>query len=86
MHVLDADRATLDLKKITHYLLVPDHPEGGPKAKDPALILRQEAPSRYPVEFDFRYNERKITNRGRAMVVLKGIVGKRLTYKLVSGA
>lgn len=33
MHVPDADMATLDLKKITHYLLVPDHPEGGPKAK-----------------------------------------------------
>lgn len=25
MHVPDADKATLNLKKITHYLLVPDH-------------------------------------------------------------
>lgn len=33
MHVPDADKATPDLKKITHYLLVPDHAEGGPKAK-----------------------------------------------------
>lgn len=32
MHVPDADKATLDLRKITHYLLAPDHPEGGPKA------------------------------------------------------
>jgi filamentous hemagglutinin len=33
MHVPDADKATLNLKKITHYLLRPDHPEGGPKAR-----------------------------------------------------
>lgn len=31
MHVPDADKATLDLKKITHHLLVLDHPEGGPR-------------------------------------------------------
>ncbi len=33
MHVPDADKATLDLKKITYYLLAPNHPEGGPKAR-----------------------------------------------------
>ena len=33
MPVPDADKATPDVKTITHYLLVPDHPKGGPKAK-----------------------------------------------------
>ena len=36
---------------------------------------------RYIGEFDFRYNNRKITDSERADKVLEGIGGKRLTYK-----
>ena len=36
---------------------------------------------RYCAEFDFRYNNRSITDGERADVALKGIVGKRLTYR-----
>ncbi len=36
---------------------------------------------RYLVEFDFRYNTRKITDGERAAKALKGIEGKRLTYR-----
>jgi transposase-like protein len=36
---------------------------------------------RYLAEFDQRYNTRKIKDRERAARVLKGIEGKRLTYK-----
>jgi transposase-like protein len=36
---------------------------------------------RYLSEFDFRYNERKVTDGERAQTALKGIEGKRLTYK-----
>ena len=36
---------------------------------------------RYCREFDFRYNTRKITDGARAIEALKGIVGKRLTYR-----
>lgn len=36
---------------------------------------------RYLSEFDFRYNERKVTDGERALNALKGIEGKRLTYK-----
>jgi transposase-like protein len=39
---------------------------------------------RYLAEFDFRYNERaalKVTDAERATKALKGIVGKRLTYR-----
>ncbi|MDP9415513.1 MAG: IS1595 family transposase [Pseudomonadota bacterium] len=36
---------------------------------------------RYTAEFDFRYNTRSITDGERADVALKGIVGKRLTYR-----
>jgi hypothetical protein len=36
---------------------------------------------RYLGEFDFRYNNRKVTDRDRAAEALKGIEGKRLTYK-----
>lgn len=35
---------------------------------------------RYLAEFDFRYNERDLTDMERANVVLAGIKGKRLTY------
>lgn len=36
---------------------------------------------RYLAEFDFRYNERKVTDGERALEALKGFEGKRLTYK-----
>lgn len=38
---------------------------------------------RYTAEFDFRYNTRKITDGERAALALKGIEGKRLTYRRV---
>jgi hypothetical protein len=43
---------------------------------------------RYLSEFDFRYNNRSalgIEDRERAGKLLKGIVGKRLTYQTASG-
>jgi hypothetical protein len=36
---------------------------------------------RYITEFDFRYNHRKTTDSERAASALKGIIGKRLTYR-----
>lgn len=36
---------------------------------------------RYTAEFDFRYNHRGVDDRVRADVALRGIVGKRLTYR-----
>lgn len=36
---------------------------------------------RYCAEFDLRYNTRSITDGERADVILKGIAGKRLTYR-----
>lgn len=36
---------------------------------------------RYLSEFDFRYGHRKITDSERMDVALRGIIGKRLTYK-----
>jgi hypothetical protein len=36
---------------------------------------------RYLAEFDFRYNERQVTDGERAETALKGFEGKRLTYK-----
>src|SRR5687768_5119878 len=36
---------------------------------------------RYLSEFDFRYNNRKVTDGERAQLALKGFEGKRLTYK-----
>lgn len=38
---------------------------------------------RYLAEYDFRYNERKITNSERSEIALRGIVGKRLMYNPV---
>jgi len=38
---------------------------------------------RYTAEFDFRYNTREISDGERAAVALKGIEGKRLTYRRV---
>ena len=39
---------------------------------------------RYITEFDFRYNTRKLTDFERADEALKGISGKRLTYRRTS--
>ncbi len=36
---------------------------------------------RYTAEFDFRYNTRKLNDHERADIALKGITGKRLTYR-----
>lgn len=36
---------------------------------------------RYVTEFDFRYNTRKLTDFERCEEALKGITGKRLTYR-----
>lgn len=36
---------------------------------------------RYIAEFDFRYNERKVTDSERSEAALAGITGKRLTYR-----
>jgi len=36
---------------------------------------------RYLAEFDFRYNNRKVTDGERALQALRGFEGKRLTYK-----
>ena len=40
---------------------------------------------RYLGEFDFRYNQRQIGDWERARIVLKGIEGKRLTYRRHTG-
>ncbi|MGH8321915.1 MAG: IS1595 family transposase [Gammaproteobacteria bacterium] len=37
--------------------------------------------NRYVGEFSFRYNQRKVTDSERANNAVKGIVGKRLTYR-----
>lgn len=36
---------------------------------------------RYTAEFDFRYNTRKLDDSERADIALRGITGKRLTYR-----
>lgn len=44
---------------------------------------------RYLSEYDFRYNHRialGVGDEARAAIALKGVVGKRLTYKTVGGA
>ena len=44
---------------------------------------------RYLSEYDFRYNNRTalgVDDESRAAVALKGVVGKRLTYRTVGGA
>lgn len=46
--------------------------------------VSQQHLKRYLAEFDFRYNERAalgVDDKGRASKMLKGIVGKRLTYR-----
>ena len=35
----------------------------------------------YLAEFDFRYSNRKMTDAERTVQAIKGIEGKRLTYK-----
>ena len=41
---------------------------------------------RYMHEFDFRYNNRKVTDAERGDNALKGIGGKRLTYRRIDQA
>lgn len=41
---------------------------------------------RYLAEFDFRYNTRRISDAARAEIALRGMVGKRLTYRRINGA
>ena len=41
---------------------------------------------RYVNEFDFRYNNRKVSDVERADNALKGIIGKRLTYRRIDQA
>ena len=45
--------------------------------------VSQKHLKRYLGEFDFRYNERGISDTERAAKALKGIEGKRLTYRRV---
>ena len=66
-----------------------------PLLKDISLILKrgiygvyhhvsQEHLKRYLAEFDFRYNERialGVDDQERTIRALRGIVGKRLTYR-----
>ena len=40
---------------------------------------------RYGAGFDFRYNNREITDMQRATIAAKGIEGKRLTYRPTDG-
>lgn len=42
--------------------------------------VSQQHLSRYLAEFDFRYNDREISDFDRALNILKGVSGKRLTY------
>jgi hypothetical protein len=37
--------------------------------------------NRYLTEFDFRYNSRDVSDAERAQLALKGVDGKRLTYR-----
>ena len=44
---------------------------------------------RYPVEFDFRYNNRsnrKISDRERTGKIMEGIEGKRPTFRQIGAA
>lgn len=43
--------------------------------------VAEEHLQRYVSEFDFRYNNRKVSDQERALNALKGIGGKRLTYR-----
>lgn len=51
--------------------------------------VSQQHLKRYLAEFDFRYNERKglgVSDKQRAAKLLKGITGKRLTYRRINEA
>ncbi len=51
--------------------------------------VSQQHLKRYLGEFDFRYNEREglgVTDDDRATKALKGITGKRLTYRRTNEA
>lgn len=51
--------------------------------------VSQQHLKRYLAEFDFRYNERKalgVSDKQRAAKLLKGIQGKRLTYRRINEA
>ncbi len=48
--------------------------------------VSQQHLKRYLGEFDFRYNERKTSDGERAAKALKGIEGKRLTYRRIDHA
>ena len=51
--------------------------------------VSQQHLKRYLAEFDFRYNERSalgVNDSARAGKLLKGIVGKRLTYRRTNEA
>ena len=41
---------------------------------------------RYVTEFDFRYNGRKLNDNERRDAALRGISGKRLTYRRINKA
>jgi hypothetical protein len=41
---------------------------------------------RYVGEFDFRYNNRKVSDQERTLNALRGIGGKRLTYRRINAA
>ncbi len=45
--------------------------------------LRETHLGRYCREFDLRYNTRTISDGERANVILKGMEGKRLTYRRI---
>jgi len=45
--------------------------------------VAEEHLQRYCTEFDFRYNTRKTTDADRTAIALKGISGKRLTYRRI---
>jgi len=48
--------------------------------------VSQQHLKRYVGEFDFRYNARKMTDAERADIALRGIEGKRLTYRRIDKA
>jgi len=56
----------------------------GPHLGDRPEYVRRQHLRRYLGEFDFRYNERSalgVSDTERAAKALKGIEGKRLTYR-----
>lgn len=48
--------------------------------------VAEEHLQRYVSEFDFRYNNRKVTDQERTVNALRGIGGKRLTYRRTDAA